>query len=106
MVNHKNTLKELRKNQKVDIKSTNSEMDKNNKYGVYNLSCESWPKTYIGWTSTPIRIDVFVNPDLLLNEKVDYESHWLEDQHTFDDTFLLFSTSVENIGDKQCQKFW
>ena len=82
------------------LKNSKNKTNKNNKSGVYQLTCGSCPKTYIGQTGRSLQTRITEHKRSFINNKNNstYSNHLLENQHTFDENFKILH--VENKGKK------
>jgi GIY-YIG catalytic domain len=64
---------------------------KNNKSGVYKLSCGSCHKKYVGQTGRSFKKRISEHKRSFLNQKTDstYSNHIIEENHDFDENFEI-----------------
>ena len=81
-------------------KISKNSKSKNNKSGVYQLTCGSCPKTCIGQTGRSLQTRITEHKRSFINNKNNStnSNHLLENQHTFDENFKILH--VENIDKK------
>lgn len=76
------------------IKNNKTKLDKNNKSGVYKLTCKDCPKTYIGQSGRSFSKRIKEHQASFIKRKTDshYANHLLESGHNFNSNFKILHT--------------